>query len=47
MELALKNGYILDLSKVKQKEMLYASIQSFDLNYGPMTKIIRDSLRKK
>ena len=47
MELALKNGYILDLSKVDQKEMLRASIQSYDLNYGPMIKIIKESLKKK
>jgi len=46
-ELALKNGYILDLSKVSKHDMLYASIQSFDLNYGPMIKIINESLRKK
>ena len=47
IELALKNGYILDFSKVKQKDMLHASIQSFALNYGPMTAIIKDSLIKK
>ena len=47
MELALRNGYILDLSKVNQKEMIRASVQSFALNYGPMTEIIRNSLRKK
>ncbi len=47
MELADKNGYILDLSKVNQKDMIKASIQSFALNYGPMTEIINSSLKKK
>ena len=47
MELALRNGYILDLSKVNQKDMIRASVQSFALNYGPMTEIIKNSLRKK
>lgn len=47
IELAQKNGYILDFSNVKQKDMIHASIQSFALNYGPMTQIIKDCLRKK
>ena len=47
LELAAKNGYFLDLSKVNQKDMIKASIQSFGLNYGPMTDIIRNSLKKK
>lgn len=47
MELALKNGYILDLSNVEKKDMIRASVQSFALNYGPMTEIIKASLRKK
>ncbi len=47
MELAAKNGYILDLSNVDHKEMLKASVQSFAMNYGPMTDIIKNSLRKK
>ena len=46
-ELALKNGYILDLSKVNHKDMIKASVQSFALNYGPMKEIIKNSLRKK
>ncbi|MBQ9900478.1 MAG: Fic family protein [Acholeplasmatales bacterium] len=47
MELALKNGYILDLSHVEKKEMIRASVQSFALNYGPMKDIIKKSLKKK
>jgi cell filamentation protein len=47
MELALKNGYILDLSNIEKKEMIRASVQSFALNYGPMKDIIKKSLRKK
>lgn len=46
-ELALKNGYILDFSKVNHKDMIKASVQSFALNYGPMKEIIKNSLRKK
>ena len=47
MELAAKNGYILDFYRIKQSDMIYASIQSFALNYGPLTKLIKESLRKK
>ena len=47
MELALKNGYILDLSHVEKKDMIRASVQSFALNYGPMKDIIKKSLKKK
>lgn len=38
--LALKNGFSLDFAKISNEEMLEASVQTFNLEYKLMSKLL-------
>ena len=46
-ELSEYNGYRLDWSKIKEEEMLEASVQSFNLKYELMEELILRALSSK
>lgn len=46
-ELSEYNGYRLDWSKIKDEEMLEASVQSFSLKYELMEEIILRALSSR
>lgn len=46
-ELSEYNGYKLDWSKIKEEEMLEASVQSFNLKYELMEKLILRALSSR
>ena len=41
---AMHNGFLLDFSKITNEEMLEASIQTFNLEYGLMSKLLLKAL---
>ncbi len=42
--IALNNGYQLDFSKISNDEMIKASVETFNLEYGLMSKILLKAL---
>ncbi|MEG0857876.1 MAG: cell filamentation protein Fic, partial [Terrisporobacter sp.] len=42
--LALKNGFSLDFAKITNEEMLEASVQTFNLEYDFMSKLLLRAL---
>ena len=44
--LAVKNGFSLDFSKISNEEMLEASVQTFNMNYTLMSRLIFKLLSK-
>lgn len=42
--LALKNGFSLDFAKISNEEMLEASVQTFNLEYKLMSKLLLRAL---